>query len=348
VSEVVHAVLPAGVDDPARPSGGNTYDRRVCSGLAAAGWDVRELLVGGDWPQPDRVAFAQLADVVAAVPDDALVLIDGLIASAAADELVPATQRLRVVVLVHMPLGVTAGARRDVERDVLINAAAVVTTSGWTRDQLIERYRIDPKRIHVARPGVDVTEAADGTSKGGELLCVGAVAPHKAQDILVEALADVADLPWRCRLIGSLDRDPAFVAKLREAATALDGRVDFVGPLIGADLDRAYRTSDLLVLPSRGETYGMVVAEALAHAVPVLVTDVGGVREAIGDSGAGVLVPPDDPPALAAALREWLTDAHLRTTQRRAAADRRATLAGWPDTVRHMAAALVAAGAPIR
>jgi glycosyltransferase involved in cell wall biosynthesis len=92
----------------------------------------------------------------------------------------------------------------------------------------------------------------------------------------------------------------------------------------------------------------MVVAEALAHAVPVLVSDVGGVREAIGDAGAGLLVAPDDPRALAADLRGWLTDAPRRAALRRAAAERRGTLPGWPDTVRQVAAALVAAGAPVR
>ena len=346
----VHAVLPAGVDDPARPSGGNTYDRRVCDGLAGAGWDVHEHLIPGDWPHPDHAAIARLADAIATVPDDAVVVVDGLIASAAADVLVPATQRLRLVVLVHMPLGITVGAARDAEQQVLTSAAGVITTSGWTRDRLVEWYRIDARRVHVARPGVDTVDAADGTSAGGALLCVGAVAPHKGQDVLVDALAEVGDLPWRCRLVGPLDRDPEFVAQLRAAAEAarLDERLEFAGPLTGAELDHAYRRSDLLVLPSRGETYGMVVAEALAQAVPVLVTDVGGVREAIGHTGAGLLVPPDDPDALAAALRRWLTDAGLRVAQQRAAAERRATLPGWPDTVRQVAESLVAAGTPVR
>jgi glycosyltransferase involved in cell wall biosynthesis len=179
------------------------------------------------------------------------------------------------------------------------------------------------------------------------LLCVAALAPHKGQDVLVAALAEVADLAWRCRLVGPLDRDPAFVAQLRAATAAagLADRVEFVGPLTRADLDRAYAVTDLVVLPSLGETYGMVVAEALAHAVPVLVSDVGGVREALGD--AGLLVPAGDPRALAAALRRWLTEPDLRVAQRVAAATRRATLPGWPDTVTRVAAALVAAATPV-
>jgi glycosyltransferase involved in cell wall biosynthesis len=345
----VHALLPAGVDDAARPSGGNIYDRRVCDGLTAAGWDVREHLIGGQWPQADEATLAELADALAAVPDVALVLVDGLIGSAAAEVLVPAAARVRLVVLVHMPLGTTAGAARAGECAVLTSATAVVATSGWTRDRLLDWYPLEPGRVHVARPGVDPADLAAQTPGGENLLCVGAVAAHKGQDVLVDALTRVADLPWRCRLVGPLERDPDFVARLREATAAagLEGRIDFVGPLVGSALERAYRAADLLVLPSLGETYGMVVAEALAHGVPVLVSDVGGVREALGDAGAGLLVPPGDADGLAAVLREWLTDRRMRAGLRRTAADRRRTLPGWQQTVRAVAAALVAA-APVR
>jgi hypothetical protein len=64
----VHAVVPEGIDDPARPSGGNVYDRHVCDGLAAAGWDVRELRVPGAWPRPRASGRAALARLVAGVP----------------------------------------------------------------------------------------------------------------------------------------------------------------------------------------------------------------------------------------------------------------------------------------
>jgi glycosyltransferase involved in cell wall biosynthesis len=92
----------------------------------------------------------------------------------------------------------------------------------------------------------------------------------------------------------------------------------------------------------------MVIAEALAHGLPVVVSDVGGVREAVGDTGAGLLVPPGDPVALTAALRSWLTDADARPRLRRAAGERRTELPGWSATVGQVAAALAAAAAPVR
>ena len=85
-----------------------------------------------------------------------------------------------------------------------------------------------------------------------------------------------------------------------------DPRIHFAGPLVGADLDAAYADADLFVLPSRAETYGMVVTEALARALPVLATDVGGVPEALGRAPrrqpSRPLVPPGDPVVLAGAL----------------------------------------------
>ena len=90
----------------------------------------------------------------------------------------------------------------------------------------------------------------------------------------------------------------------------------FAGPRTGADLERSYAAADLLVLASRAETYGMVVTEALARGLPVVAAEVGGLTEALGHGADGIrpglLVPPDDPAALGAALRAWLGDAELR------------------------------------
>src|SRR5664279_3953588 len=219
----VHVVVPDGIDDPARPSGGNAYDRRVCRGLAATGWSVHEHPVRGSWPRPDAAARAILTGVIAEIPDGAVVLIDGLIASTVPEVLVPEAGRLNLVVLVHMPLGDGVPGEevpdaRAQERAVLSAAAAVVTTSRWTRRWLLDRYTLRPAQVHVAEPGVDAADLAPGTAAGGELLCVAAVTPLKGHDLLVEALAAVTDLPWRCLCVGSLNRDPGFVDGLDRRA----------------------------------------------------------------------------------------------------------------------------------
>jgi glycosyltransferase involved in cell wall biosynthesis len=350
----VHVVVPEGIDDPARPSGGNAYDRQVCRGLAALGWAVREHPIAGAWPRAGAPGHAALARAVAQIPDGAVVLLDGLIASAAPEELVPQARRLRQVVLVHMPLGHRppddeAGPVRGRERAVLEAARAVVTTSTWTRQRLDELYALPADRVHVAEPGVDAADLAPGTAGGDALLCVAAVTPDKGHDVLLDALAAATDLSWRCACVGSLDRDPAYADDLRRATRVkgLDDRVRFPGPRTGAELDRAYAAADVLVLASRAETYGMVVAEALARGLPVIAAEVGGVTEALGhgDDGTrpGLLVAPGDPAALGAAVRAWLGDADLRGRLRRAARERRASQRRWPATASVLAGVLAGA-----
>jgi glycosyltransferase involved in cell wall biosynthesis len=340
----VHVFVPAGIDDPARPSGGNVYDRRVCDGLTDLGWAVHEHLVDGPWPDPDPDTLDALSGTVSAVADDSVLLIDGLVASMSADVLVPAARRVRLVALVHLPLDVPG------EGEVLAAARAVVTTSAWARTQLLDRYPLEPTVVHVVEPGADCADAVPGSPGGENILCVAPVSRHKGQDTLLSALAAVQDRAWRCRLVGSLERDPRFVDSVRQQVVrdGIADRVDLCGVRTGRELARAYATSDLLVHASRGETYGMVVTEALAHALPVVATEVGGVPEALGVTPAGrpgLLVRAEDPTDLATALRTWLTDDGLRRRLRCAAAQRRPTLPSWQAAAGGMAQLLTAVAA---
>jgi glycosyltransferase involved in cell wall biosynthesis len=350
----VHFVLPDGIDDPARPSGGNAYDRQVCRELGAFGWAVHQHPIAGAWPRPGAEAHAALARAVEQIPDGAVALLDGLIASAAPEALVPQAGRLRHVVLVHMPLGhrppdEEADAVRAHERAVLEAAAAVVTTSEWSRRRLAELYALPADRVHVAEPGVDAAGLARGSAAGDSLLCVAAVTPDKGHDVLLDALEMAADLSWTCACVGSLECEPAFADRIRRRARdgGLGERMRFTGPRTGPDLDRAYAAADVLVLASHAETYGMVVTEALARGVPVIAAEVGGVTEALGhgDDGIrpGMLVAPGDAAALGAALRAWLKDAELRRRLRRAAGERRASLRGWRATAEILAGVLAGA-----
>lgn len=325
----IHLVLPAGIDDPDRPSGGNLYDRRVADGLPAREWEVVEHEVAGPWPWPDEPASAHLAESLAAVPDGAVTLVDGLVASGSPGLLVPAGDRLALGVLVHLPLGVDTPSARAAEQAVLRAARTVVATSAWTRDWLLRHYGLAD--VRTAPPGVDPAPVAAGSGTGGTLLCVGRACDAKGYDVLAAALVTLADLTWTCDWVGPVDEVGPSPARL-------------TGPLPPAALAERYDAADLVVLPSRTETYGMVLTEALARGVPVLASDVGGVREAVGRTTdghlPGLLVPPGDRRALAAALRLWLTDPDLRATLRVSALDRRTTLTGWGETATRIADAL--------
>jgi glycosyltransferase involved in cell wall biosynthesis len=346
----VHVVVPEGFDNPGQPTGGNIYDRRVCAGLAEAGWEVLVATIAAAWPVPDSRARADLARILSGIPDGEIVLIDGLIASPTAAQLLPHADRIRMTVLLHMPLATALGTRHDAsaqrsERVVLRAATGVVVTSEWTRQQVLTRYELPAFRVHVARPGVDRV-VAPARPVRGHLICVGTLGRHKGQDLLVEALAELGDLDWYCVLAGLLDRDSDFVDQLRTRITRLGygHRVRLTGVLTGAMLSRAYATADLLVAPSRSETYGMAVTEALAHGLPVIAAAVGGLPEALGSTADGTrpgqLIPPGDSAALAAALRGWLSDEHHRQRLRAAARQRRPTLHGWEQTTQEIGNAL--------
>src|SRR5262249_39735185 len=146
------------------------------------------------------------------VPDGSVVLLDGLVASAVPDGLLPQAQRLRLVVLVHMLLG------SDAEREALAAVGAIITTSAWTRGRLLREYALPAGRVQVATPGVDPAPLALGSDTGSHVLCVAAVMPHKGHDLLAEALATITALPFRCVCAGTLRRDPAFVGRLRRLA----------------------------------------------------------------------------------------------------------------------------------
>lgn len=251
----VHVVLPGGVDDPRSVSGGNSYDRRVCQEMSAAGTPVRTRTVAGTWPRPSRAARAELADVLGELPDGAVVLADGLVACGVPDVVVPHARRLRLAVLLHLPLADETGLDAEeaaelerLERWTLQAAAAVVATSDWAAREVTARHGLEARRVHSVLPGTDPAPLARGTDGASRLLCVAAVTPRKGQDVLVEALAEVGSVrpvlaegrgrsgdgsdgaaspespespadpgypPWTCDLTGPLERAPAYVERLR-------------------------------------------------------------------------------------------------------------------------------------
>lgn len=329
---LVHAVVPAGLDDPQRPSGGNFYDRQLMAQLPRLGWTVREWPVGGTWPDPDDADLTRLLATLRAIPDQAVVLVDGLIASAAGHTLADESQRLRLVVLMHMPLD------RPAEVAALTSARVVVATSEWTARRLSGTHGL--ANVVVAQPGVEPGSAALGTHHGGSWLSVGAVTSLKGQDLVVSALERLQELPWSWTVVGALDVEPEFATTLRTQVerAGLASRITFTGPLPHDELASVYTAADLLIHASRAESYGMAVTEAQAHGVPALATAVGGLPETV--AGAGRLVPPEDPAALADALAAWLADEQVRRELRAAARHRAAGLPSWLETGRLVASAL--------
>lgn len=327
-------------------TGGYGYDRGIAAGLRDRGWsvDVREL--DGSFPDPTSAAREQAARTLAALPDGATVLVDGLALGAMPAEVEREAARLRLVALVHHPLASEVGVEqaavlRASERRALAAARLVIVTSEATAEALAG-YDVRRDRIAVVEPGTDRAPLARGSSGGFiQLLCVATLTPRKGHEVLLRALAQVPDGHWRLTCVGSVRRHPPTVERLRALmlAEGLANRVSLVGEVDASALAGHYDSADLFVLPTLYEGYGMAVAEALARGLPVVGTAAGAIPELIG-GGAGIVVPPGDAEKLAAALSEVLTDASTRARLARGARRVRECLPSWPEAARKMAEAL--------
>jgi glycosyltransferase involved in cell wall biosynthesis len=335
-------------------TGGYAYDREIFAGLQRRGWDVTMALLDDSFPSPCDAARAHAVEALAALPNDSLVLADGLAFGALAEEAEREATRLRFVALVHHPLALESGLDTEVartlfesERRALRVSRGVVVTSPATVKSLAP-YGVPPDRIAVVPPGTKPAPSARGTRgsrppRAGiplELLAVASLTPRKGYDVLFHALARLTHLSWHLTSAGSPDLDPATADALARQALeqGIASRVTFAGALDEQRLDAAYDRADVFVLPTRHEGYGMAVAEAVARGIPVVSTPTGAIPELV-DAASGRLVPIDDVEALTEAL-ETVMDDGARARLADGACRRRETLPTWAEAVDRMAAAL--------
>jgi glycosyltransferase involved in cell wall biosynthesis len=335
----------------AQRSGGYEYDRRMAAGLRARGRDVDVRELDASFPRPTTAALDEAARVLAAIPDGTTVIVDGLAFGAMSAEAEREASRLRLVALVHLPLAAEIGIdgeeaiRFEASERRALTAAGRVIVTGNAAALALQRYGVGRETIAVVEPGTDRAPLAAGSRVGSQdplhLVSVAAITPGKGHEILLRALGSIQERHWRLTCAGSVERHPPTTARLREMLRAggLDDRVSLAGELDATALASLYDTADLFVLATLHETYGMVVAEALARGLPVIGTATGAIPDLVG-ADAGLVVAPGDPHALARALSRVMADADLR--ERLAAGARRVRdrLPTWDDAVDGMAAAL--------
>ncbi len=339
------------IDGPlAQPTGGYVYDRLVIDGLRARGVAVSLVHLA-----PGGAARALLENARAAAllarARDGITVVDELchprvvLASA-----LPLARPRRLVALVHHlaaseRLGARAAARLAVERVLLDAASRVVVTSDTTRAVLV-RAGVAPARIRVVLPGRDrlgeraapPDPPADGRAR---FLFVGSLTPRKGVLDLVDAFGGVAGSAT-LTLAGLTDRDPAYAAAVRAAVAHAGGAIRITGSLTDAALAGELARHDALVLPSRYEGFGIVVAEALSHGLAIVASRAGALPEVVRDGAEAILVPPGDRRALMGALALLTRDrARLAAMQEQALARAR-ELPRWADTQEEFAAAILA------
>lgn len=328
-------------------TGGYGYARRLMAALPATGWTPHHVPLPGSFPNPTAGDLGTTQDILAQLPPGAPVLVDGLAFGALPAELL-AEWDASIVALVHHPLADETGLSdtdirrlKESERTALGFATTVVATSPHTAACLVRDYGVPTGSMFLAVPGTDSAPRAKAANAVPNLLTVATLTHRKAHDVLIQALAGIVDLPWNSMLVGSPDRDPAVTARVRALIDQhkLQDRVILHGELQDDALKAVYAAADVFVLPSRHEGYGMVFAEALARGLPIVACAAGAVTGTV-PSDAGLLVPVDNPAALAGALRKILTDAPLRRAMSEAAWKHGQTLPTWEDTAAHVAEAL--------
>jgi D-inositol-3-phosphate glycosyltransferase len=242
--------------------------------------------------------------------------------------------------------------RLDAEAKVAGLTDRIVAATSLERAELAWYCGAADDRVRTIPCGVDVDLFSPGSSTAARallgldaewvLLFVGRPAPVKGLEVLLEALARLkadgfARADMRLVIVGG-DRDEERDderTRLRALADTLDvgGWVDFKGPQLQSALPDYYRAADLCLVPSHHETFGMAALEAMACGATVVASRVGGLATTIQHGITGVLVPPRDDAALAAAIASLLADAPRRRSLGRQAT-RRAQSYAWPSVAR--------------
>lgn len=328
--------IPGDLDTP---TGGYVYDRRVMALLPAHGIRVRHLKLPGGFPFPTSEGLGEAGRILAQTDPREPLVIDGLALGVLPPAMLRAV-RAPVIALLHHPLGLETGlSGKDSERLLAMEKAAleyarhVIVTSDATARTLSELGFAPPPPVTVATPGLSRQPIRRGGADVFQIVSIGSVVPRKGYDILVEALAQLRDENWRCKIVGAMDRDVPYAAKLCKqiADSGLDARISFTGVLDADAIGTLLGEADVFALPSRYEGYGMAFAEAMSHGVPVIAARAGAVPDTVPEQ-AGILVPPDDAGALANALHTLMRDGALRKRLGKGAWDHARTLPSWDDT----------------
>jgi glycosyltransferase involved in cell wall biosynthesis len=333
--------------DLSLPTGGYAYDRAVIRRLPQHGASVMHVALPGSYPNATDEDLADTAAIVKSLPEDTLLLIDGLAYGAMPEGIIRGFNR-PIVALCHHPLALENGisperavALHASEMAALALAQHVIVTSPLTGKILTGDFGVPAAEITVAEPGTTRKERARGSGQATmEILAVGSIVPRKGYAVLIEALAGLKRRNWRLKIAGTARSLETVNALTQQIAIAgLGEHVQLLGAVPDKELDSLYDRTDLFVMASLFEGYGMVLAEALQRGLPIVTTTGGAASETVPNS-AGLKVPPGDADALRTALDTALADPALRATLADAAWHAGQKLPDWDDTARIIAGAL--------
>ena len=316
-------------------TGGYHYDRRLIAELRKLDTSVKTLALSDKFPFPDESALIDANAIFSSIPDDSIVIVDGLAFGAMKSVTELHKNRIFLIALCHHPLAMETGLTHEQknlflesETRALQCACHVFVTSWNTRKILVEDFCIQNSKITVALPGTDTSPFALCKGSPPKLLTCASLTQRKGHDVLIRALHQIRHLNWHARFVGDETLEPLWASELKTRVEKRDlsDRVKFVGPV--KNLSSEYQNADIFILPSRFEGYGMVLSEALAHGLPIISTCAGAIPEVVPES-AGILVEPGNHSALASALEKVMINRDLRIKMQMSARKIALTLPSW-------------------
>lgn len=322
--------------NPETRTGGYAYGREIVAAMRRAGASVAVVALPDGFPNPTPKTRAESEALLAAIPDGAGVIFDGLAFSVLPDQAAQLARRTVLVALIHHPLSDESGLDENEashlfksEKESLRFARHVLVTSGFTAKRLRD-FDVGEDRVTVIEPGTEPAPLAEGSGPGGPvaLLAVASVTPRKGYLDLLAALGAISDLDWRLDCVGGLEMDAEHARQVLAQAETFGDRVRFHGALPPDALPALYEKADLYVSPSHYEGYGMAIAEAAASGLPILAASGGAVPFTTAGEAAR-LYEPGDVAALSVALRDLIGDEGARRQLREKSLLAREALPTW-------------------
>jgi glycosyltransferase involved in cell wall biosynthesis len=232
----------------------------------------------------------------------------------------------KIIVLVHLFYGYESDDhflfRRWLEgikeKARLSFADLIVTSSEYSKSEIVS-LKINPLSVHVLPPGLDrekfeLLPQPEEEQENKKVLCVGNYVPRKGIIYLIEGFSKIERKSFTLHLVGNRKNNSTYYNKLLAVVKELN-LTDCVFFYDGSDKEKIkylYSSSDIFVLPSLKETFGIVFLEAMHYGLPIVTTNVSAMPELITDGENGLLVPPADSQALAKALSKLVENRELR------------------------------------
>ena len=315
-------------------SGGYLYDRRLVASLRSRGDDVQVISL------PWRHYAAHLADnLLVRLPPGLDILIQDELNHPSLLRANAGTHPYPVVSLVHNLR--SAEPRPAWQNGIyrLIEARYLRSVDGFIFNSMTTRAAVHSvagggRPDLVAYPPTDQRGLQVFSGPTLRVLFLGNLIPLKGLHSLLAALSQLNKDAWQLDVVGSFTRDPAYAQKVKQQASTLglSKRVHFHGELDKDPLMERLRQAQVLALPSSYEGFGIAYLEGMAFGLPAIATIAGAAGEIITEGVNGYLIPPDDPPALAACLRSLTADHGLLARMSLNALERYHAQPAWEQT----------------